>query len=178
MPPKRTSLVSKKKAGSKLAQELDITPDEESEIREAWEIFVDEAASEEAGEEAIKRSDVRKVFMALGLESSRQELQEILETIDPENEGLVVYRKFVEVAALKFRYRDTKEEVEKAYHLFTNGSDGPIRLADLRRVADSLKEDVTDEQLKDMLSEASTRDVGRGVDIHDFESIMKRAGLL
>ncbi len=66
---------------------------------------------------------------------------------------------------LKILDRDDNEELQKAYRLFTNGGDGPIRLADLRRIASELKEEVTDEQLKDMLAEACTKDVGRGVDM-------------
>jgi len=139
---------------------------------------MNEELTEEAGQEVVKTGDVRKVLMALGLESSRDEIQEILETVDPDNDGFVAYERFLEVAALKMRYRDDNEELQKAYRLFTNGGDGPIRLADLRRIANELKEEVTDEQLKDMLTEACTKDVGRGVDIKDFEGVMKRAGVL
>ena len=49
--------------------------------------------------------------------------------------------------------------------MFTAGGEGPIRLQDLRRVANELKEDVTDDQLRDMLEEASSRGIGRGVDL-------------
>lgn len=67
--------------------------------------------------------------------------------------------------------------MEKAYKLFTGGGDGPIRLQDLRRIAEELKEDVTDEQLRDMLEEASSGPLGRGVGLRDFEAVMKKAGV-
>lgn len=51
--------------------------------------------------------------------------------------------------------RDEDEEIDQAYSLFTGGTEGPITLARLRTIAKELKEDVTDEQLKDMLFEAS-----------------------
>jgi hypothetical protein len=52
----------------------------------------------------------------------------------------------------------------------------------LRRVAKELREDVSDDVLKDMILEANGgvkgtgRDIG-GVSLEEFESVMKRAGL-
>jgi Ca2+-binding EF-hand superfamily protein len=41
------------------------------------------------------------IYRALGFESTRDEMKEILETVDPDNEGYVSYERFLEVAALK-----------------------------------------------------------------------------
>jgi Ca2+-binding EF-hand superfamily protein len=55
-------------------------------------------------------------------------------------------------------------------------------LAHLRRVAKELREDVSDDILKDMIREANdgvkgkNRDPG-GVGLEEFEAVMKRAGL-
>lgn len=43
------------------------------------------------------------------------------------------------------------EEVAKAFHLFTKGEERAITLADLKRVARELREDVSDSVLKDMI---------------------------
>jgi hypothetical protein len=51
------------KRPSKLAKSLDLSAAEESEIAEAWALFVDDPASEEAGEPAIVSGDVRKALM-------------------------------------------------------------------------------------------------------------------
>ncbi|TGZ82973.1 EF-hand [Ascodesmis nigricans] len=177
MPPKRTTRKPQPTSNSKKSKksqknDLDLTPEEEAEIREAWNMFAGSAREDDEAEEdedadrdVIRRQDVRRVLIALGLESTREELQDILETVDPEDEGIVQWPRFLEVAALKIQYRDTQEEVEKAFKLFTGGGDGPIRLQDLRRIADELKDNVTDEQLRDMLEEASSKGIGRGVDL-------------
>lgn len=68
-----------------------------------------------------------------------------------------------------------------AYHLFTKGTPGPITIAHLRRVARELREEVSDDVLRDMILEANGgvgRDgVGKGVGIEEFEGVMKRAGV-
>jgi Ca2+-binding EF-hand superfamily protein len=82
----------------------------------------------------------------------------------------------------EYQGESNPEEVSAAYRLFTHGSAGPITVAHLRRVAKELREDVSDDVLKDMILEANGgtnnqgRDVG-GVNLEEFESVMKRAGL-
>lgn len=40
---------------------------------------------------------------ALGFESSKEEVREIAETVDPDDEGFVAWKRFLEVAALKMK---------------------------------------------------------------------------
>lgn len=61
--------------------------------------------------------------------------------------------------------RDQKAEVETAFELFKGGAEGPITFKDLKRVAGELKENATDDQLRDMLSEASSSHSTNGVDL-------------
>ena len=73
-----------------------------------------------------------------------------------------------------------QKEVEDAFNLFTKmgGEDGKITMTCLRRVAKALKEDISDQVLKDMLLEANGGSgVGRGVGLKDFEGVMRRAGV-
>jgi hydroxyacylglutathione hydrolase len=68
--------------------------------------------------------------------------------------------------------------VGTAYRLFTKGSEGPITIAHLRRVARELKEDVNDEMLRNMILEANGgAGLSRGVEVEDFERVMVRAGV-
>lgn len=71
-------------------------------------------------------------------------------------------------------------EVESAYQLFTRGTDGPISLSHLRRIARELKEDsVDDNLLQDMISEANGgAGLSAGVTLEQFQDVMTRAGVL
>lgn len=81
-----------------------------------------------------------------------------------------------------------KEEIDHAFALFTHGrstsqADGSavITMADLRRVARELREDVDEQTLKAMLEEAGAEGgkggQGMAVGREAFESVMKRAGV-
>jgi Ca2+-binding EF-hand superfamily protein len=125
-------------------------------------------------------------------------MSSILSTIDPLNTGFVEFVPFLSYAAIamhsqeqgsdeededdEYQGESNPEEVSAAYRLFTHGSAGPITVAHLRRVAKELREDVSDDVLKDMILEANggTKNQGRdagGVNLEEFESVMKRAGL-
>lgn len=121
---------------------------------------------------------------ALGVPpSSHAELKEFVSILDPENDGYATFEPFFAICALKFHSREHdsdahRAEVEEAFRLFTNGQDGPITLAHLRRVAAVLKEDVDEELLKDMILEANGGvGVARGVGVEEFDGVMKSAGV-
>jgi Ca2+-binding EF-hand superfamily protein len=133
----------------------------------------------------------------LNLAPDKSEIPSILATIDPLDTGFVEFIPFLSYAAIamhtkedgsdededdEYHAESNAEEVNAAYRLFTHGAAGPITVAHLRRVAKELREDVSDDVLKDMILEANGgvkgtgRDIG-GVSLEEFESVMKRAGL-
>jgi Ca2+-binding EF-hand superfamily protein len=125
---------------------------------------------------------------ALGVTVKAKDLPEIIETLDPGDDKYIIYEHFLAYAALYLHHNDNEEEddeerdaeVQEAYALFTHNHAGPITLSDLRRIAKILREDVSDDVLKDMLIEAN----GEGkegwrtsVSLEDFKGVMKRAGV-
>ena len=169
---------------SKLAKEHNISAAEELEIKEAFSLFAAPHPDYPSIKEgAIPSSAVRRVLTALGTPpSSADELRELLEAVDPDDSGYVPYDHFVAIAALKLSGRsedDRQEEIEAAFNLFT-GKDGSerITLTALKRVARELKEDVDDQLLKDMINEANGGSgMHQGVDLSEFEGVMRRAGV-
>ena len=126
---------------------------------------------------------MRRVLTALGVPpDSAEELRELLEAVDPDDSGHVSYDHFVAIAALKLNNRsedDRQEEIEAAFNLFTGKSgQDRITLSALRRVARELKEDLDDTLLRDMINEANGGSgLQQGVDLSEFEAVMKRAGV-
>ena len=69
--------------------------------------------------------------------------------------------------------KDSKEEVLKAFRLFDADDKGKITFRDLKRVAKELGENLTDEELAEMIEEAD-RDGDGEVNEDEFCRIMKR----
>ncbi|KAI1048348.1 hypothetical protein LB506_002364 [Fusarium annulatum] len=186
-PPKRkapatSATAAPKTRQSKLAKEHNVTAQEEGEIREAFSLFAEPMDGEKHG--VLPIDDVKSALIALGVPpSSHSELKEFVSILDPENDGYATFEPFFAICALKFHTREHdsdahRAEVEEAFRLFTNGQDGPITLAHLRRVAAVLKEDIDEELLKDMILEANGGvGVARGVGVEEFDGVMKSAGV-
>ncbi|KAK8101762.1 hypothetical protein PG999_012136 [Apiospora kogelbergensis] len=195
MPAKRkpaAAAAAPKERQSKLAKEHSITAREEAEIKEAFALFSEPMDGEKEG--VIPTSDVRRAMVALNLTPTKPELREFLSILDPDDEGHAAYEPFVAICALKLHARDDETdethaaEVDEAFRLFVGGSagaaaaedEGPptLTLGHLKRVARTLKQDVDDQLLKDMILEANGgAGVGRGVGRAEFEEVMRRAGV-
>ncbi|PHH74400.1 hypothetical protein CDD82_4954 [Ophiocordyceps australis] len=168
---------------SRLAKEHNVSAQEEVEIKEAWSLFAEPTDGDKNG--VVPINDVKSAFIALGIPpSSPAELTEFISILDASSEGFATYEPFFAICALKMHARsdDGDDEraarVDEAYRLFTNGSDGPITLAHLRRVSALLKEDVDEELLKDMILEANGgAGLAHGVEVSEFDDVMRRAGV-
>ncbi|KAL6248587.1 hypothetical protein RBB50_004842 [Rhinocladiella similis] len=184
-----TSASAPKSRRSKLAKENDITAEHEFEIKEAWNLFrVDDVEEyEDEKEGVIPTSKVKDAFRAQGLApKSQTEMQEFIDTLDPDSSGYVTYPHFLALCALQLKSKTDEakdEEVQTAFDLFHPGQNPAnqeqvIRLQDLRLVAKTLKEDVSDDILKAMILEANGgQGIGRGVNVEDFRAVMTRAGV-
>ena len=120
--------------------------------------------------------------------SNNEEYKELLSVADPEGEGTITYASFVAIAALKLNARGEQEEnkeVKEGFELFLRMGEAPdggpplgepkITMAMLKRIAGLLKEDVKDEVLRDMMLEANGgAGIGKGVDLQEFEGVMRQ----
>lgn len=187
MPPKRKAAAAPKatpKRRSKLAKDNDISAEEEREISEAWTMYCEEDVEghEDEKDGVLATSKVRIVMKALGIEpKSQKDMDEYIGILDPEDEGYVTYAHFIELAAIQLNNKSDEtrdEEVEKAYKMFTSGTERPITFHDLRKIAGQLNQEVSDDVLKAMIVEANGGNgVGAGVDMGQFRRVMSRAGV-
>lgn len=122
-------------------------------------------------------------------------MKEFLEILDPEEEGYASYEPFLAICALKLHAKEDdyegpesdahRQEVDEAFRLFTNtgaaqdgsGQQPILTMAHLKRIAMTLKQDIDESLLKDMILEANSgAGVGKGVKREEFEEVMRRAG--
>lgn len=76
----------------------------------------------------------------------------------------------------KMGERDSREEISKAFKLFDQESKGKITLKDLKDVAKQLGENLTEQELQEMIDEADRNGDG-AIDEDEFYRIMKKTSL-
>ena len=77
--------------------------------------------------------------------------------------------------AAKMANRDPRDESLKSFRLFDDDETGTISLKNLRRVAKELGENMTDEELQEMIDEAD-RDGDGMINEDEFFRVMKKRG--
>merc|ERR550532_3568633 len=113
---------------------------------------------------------------ALGFEPRKEEIKKMIAEVDKESSGKLSLDSFMMLMGNKMSEKDTKEEILKAFKLFDDDDTGKITFSNLRRVAAELGENLTDEELQEMIDEAD-RDGDGEVNQDEFLRIMKKTSL-
>merc|ERR1712233_258988 len=105
-----------------------------------------------------------------------EEIKKMVAEVDKDNTGKLTLENFMVLMANKMAEKDTKEEIMKAFKLFDDDETGQITFTNLRRVAKELGENLTDEELQEMIDEAD-RDGDGEVSQDEFLRIMRKTSL-
>ena len=81
---------------------------------------------------------------------------------DRDGSGTISFDTFQSVMANKMHARDPKEEAIKAFRLFDDDETGTISLKNLRRVAKELGENMTDDELQEVIDFCDKVSAARG----------------
>ncbi|XP_069505045.1 centrin-2 isoform X2 [Ambystoma mexicanum] len=156
----------RKKSGPK----PELTEEQKQEIREAFDLFDSDGAG------AIDVKELKVAMRALGFEPKKEEIKKMISDIDKEGTGKISFGDFMVVMTQKMADKDSKEEILKAFRLFDDDDTGKISFKNLKRVAKELGENLTDEELQEMIDEAD-RDGDGEVNEQEFLRIMKKTSL-
>ncbi|XP_041799886.1 caltractin [Chelmon rostratus] len=161
-----SSASQRKKAGPK----IELTEEQKQEIKEAFDLF------DTDGTGTIDVKELKVAMRALGFEPKKEEIKKMIADIDKEGSGTIDFSDFLGMMTLKMSEKDSTEEIMKAFRLFDDDCTGRISFKNLKRVAKELGENLTDEELQEMIDEAD-RDGDGEVNEQEFLRIMKKTNL-
>jgi len=128
------------------------------------------------GTGTIDAKELKVAMRALGFEPSKEEIKQIIADADKEGDGNIEFEDFLNLMTLKYSERDPKDEIVKAFKLFDEDDSGRISFKNLKRVAKELGENITDEELQEMI-EVADRDGDGEVNQEEFVRIMQKTSL-
>merc|ERR1712087_811888 len=91
---------------------------------------------------------------ALGLDAKKDEIRRMINDIDKDGSGTIDFNEFLNMMTARMGDRDSREEIVKVFRLFDDDETGKISFKNLKRVAQELGENMTDEELQEMIDEA------------------------
>eukprot|EP00622_Pseudochattonella_farcimen_P001112 FR735727.1.p1 GENE.FR735727.1~~FR735727.1.p1 ORF type:complete len:192 (+),score=45.71 FR735727.1:2-577(+) len=151
------------------SKKVGLSDEEMEEVREAFQLF----DTEQKGSIDIK--ELKAGFRALGFQVKKAEIRQMMIDIDKETSSTILFDEFVEMATPKMQSRDTREEIMKVFKLFDDDNTGSISFKNLQRVARELGENLTDDELHEMIDEAD-RDGDAAINEEEFYRVMKKRG--
>jgi Ca2+-binding EF-hand superfamily protein len=164
---RRSNITSQER---KVGPKPELTEDQKQEVREAFDLF------DADGSGTIDVKELKVAMRALGFEPRKEEMKKMISEVDKEGTGKISFNDFLAVMTQKMAEKDTKEEILKAFRLFDDDETGKISFKNLKRVANELGENLTDEELQEMIDEAD-RDGDGEVNEEEFLKIMKKTNL-
>lgn len=167
---KRASISSvggKRRSGS---TKFELTDEQKTDIKEAFDLF------DPNGTGTIDPKELKVAMRALGFEPKKEEIKKMVAEIDKDESGKIRFEEFLHLMTIKMAEKDVKEEILKAFKLFDDDNTGKISFANLKRVAETLGENLTDEELQEMIEEAD-RDGDNEINQEEFFRIMKKTSL-
>ncbi|KAM9375412.1 uncharacterized protein cetn4 [Pholidichthys leucotaenia] len=161
-----SSALQKKRINTK----VELTEEQKQEVKEAFDLF------DTDGSGTIDVKELKVAMRALGFEPKKEEIKKMITDLDKGGSGTVDFSDFLSIMTVKMGEKDSKEEILKAFRLFDDDCTGKISFKNLKRVAKELGENLTDEELQEMIDEAD-RDGDGEVSEEEFLRIMKKTNL-
>jgi len=147
-----------------------LTEEQRADIKEAFDLF------DPDGTGKIATKELKVAFRALGFEPTKEELKKLIADFDPDGLGKLSYEEFLHLMTVKMAEKDSKDDLIRAFRLFDDDDTGKISFKNLKRVAIELGENLTDEEIQEMIDEAD-KDGDGEISQEEFLRIMKKACL-
>eukprot|EP00344_Euplotes_crassus_P010782 CAMPEP_0197003866 /NCGR_PEP_ID=MMETSP1380-20130617/14913_1 /TAXON_ID=5936 /ORGANISM="Euplotes crassus, Strain CT5" /LENGTH=154 /DNA_ID=CAMNT_0042422477 /DNA_START=13 /DNA_END=474 /DNA_ORIENTATION=+ len=128
-----------------------LSESQKAEIKEAFDLF------DTSGSGTIEAKELKVALQALGFEPSREEIRKLVSNVDKDKMEKIDFHQFLDIMITKMNENNDNSELEDAFALFDINGDGYITLDELKQVATDLGEDMTEEELKEMLMGASSK---------------------
>lgn len=103
----------------------------------------------------------------MGQNPTEAELQQMISEVDADGNGLIDFAEFVTLMARKMNNTDKDAEIREAFNVFDKDGSGKISSEELRHIMKSLGEDLTEEEIHQMIREADTNGDGE-IDYEEF----------
>ena len=125
-----------------------ISEDKINEFKEAFNIF------DKDKDGYITTKELGDIMKNLGQSPSEAELQDMINEVDIDGNGTIDFKEFLGLMARKMRDADTEEELIEAFKVFDRDGNGLISGNELQHVMTSLGENISQDEVEEMIKEA------------------------
>ena len=118
-----------------------------AEFKEAFALF------DRDGDGTITLPELRTVMQSLGQEPTERELIDMINEVDDDGNQEIDFQEFLNLMARNMQDIDEEKQISQSFKVFDVDGDGKISIEDLKFMMESLGEQLTDEELADVMKE-------------------------
>lgn len=145
-----------------------LTDEERDDYKEAFQLF------DKDGSGAISKEELGAVMESLGFAPTECELRDMIREHDADESGQIEFDEFCQLMCrqkLDDESGDNAENLKAAFRAFDKDCSGYITADELRQVMTSLGEQLTDEEIEEMIREADNDGDGQ-INYQEFVQMM------
>ncbi len=146
-----------------------LTEEQFLEVKEAFNVF----DSEQSG--GLDARELKAALSALNVKISKDEIRQIYSEFGKDIKDKINQEEFIEIVTPRLPDRHTKDYIKMIFKYFDLDNNEKISLRNLKKIAQEIGENLSDEELKEILEEAD-RDNDGFIGFEDFYRIMKKRG--
>ncbi|XP_017067857.1 caltractin [Drosophila eugracilis] len=150
---------------------FDLSLSQKVDIKKAFDLFDTQCTG------FIETKELRVAIRALGFEPKKEDIKRMMDEIDKDKTGRIAFNDFLYLMRLKMAEKDSNQDMMKAFSFFDDDRTGCITFENLKRVAKELGEQLTDEELQEMIDEADVNGNGE-ITKDEFLNFIKKTNLI
>eukprot|EP00806_Schmidingerella_arcuata_P006121 Macronucleus_6570.p1 GENE.Macronucleus_6570~~Macronucleus_6570.p1 ORF type:complete len:151 (+),score=30.12 Macronucleus_6570:1-453(+) len=125
------------------------------------------------GNGTITIQELRTVMISMGQDPTQEELFEMIKEVDDDGNEEIDFDEFQKVMARNNKQeKDTDQDLKRGFEIFDADHDDQISMEDLRQLMQSLGENLSDQDLQDMIRVASLNS-NSAVTFDEFKSVLQ-----
>jgi Ca2+-binding EF-hand superfamily protein len=109
---------------------------------------------------AINKFELRVALNTLGYQFTPADIERLVMELDPRNTGMIDYGDLAFRIHASMAMRDQIDRIQMAFDMLDEDRTGKISFKNLKKIAKDLGEDMTDQQLHEMINEADADNDG------------------
>ena len=121
------------------------------------------------GEISVRQ--LRSIMCSIGKNQSEEKLTKMTQDVDLDGSGTINFKEFLYLMAKIMNDDETEELLIEAFKVFDKDGNGFITSHELRNIMIHLEEDLTPEEIEEMVREADINNDGT-IDLEEFVKMM------
>merc|ERR1719159_1008018 len=137
------------------------------EIKDAFDLFDRDRSGE------ITIGEMLEAMRSLGYDTEQGEAAEHVKSLDRDGSGALEFNEFYELLTARFSENTSAEELQRVFALFDTDKTGSISVANMRAIADQVGDQVTDDELGDIVLKNDMDNDGN-LTFEDFYNVLTK----